>query len=111
MRNVLALIILLIPACTLFQTPISPQTPRETLVVAEKSYQAAINTIAKMAELKQIPKDDLKPVIDMVLQAREALDKAHAAVVIGDPNAVTLINIANGLVTQLVLYLDKKGAT
>jgi hypothetical protein len=73
-RTVTLLLLVLLPfaGCSTV-----PETPRERLVAAELSYQAAVGTIRDMAVAGQIREEHAPRLRGAVIAARTALDSAH----------------------------------
>lgn len=85
-----------------------PQTPRETLVTLEYSYQAALLTVENLVDTGRIKGDDAQKAATLVTNAKQAMGSARVAVLSGQPNSLALVTAANSIVTQLVLFLESK---
>lgn len=89
-------------------TPVTPKTPRETLVAVEFSYQAALSTAESMVDLGQIRGDSARQLSSLISAGRVSLDAADNAVRVGSGDAISLVNAANVAVTNLILYLQQQ---
>jgi len=96
------LLVLVLSGCALFQKPIAPETPKQSLAVAEITYQGMLDVVNQMIDAGQVSPDQATDFIVELTRIKTSLDAARLYLSSGaDTEAERTLLVLNSLIAVL----------
>lgn len=95
-------LVLVLSGCALFQKPIQPETPKQSLAVAEITYQGMLDAVNQLIDAGQVSSDQATDLIVDLTRIKTSLDAARIYLSSGaDTEAERTLIVLNGLIAVL----------
>lgn len=102
MKRALFICVFFLSGCALFQKPVTPETPRQSLAVAEITYQGLLGAVNDLIDAGQVDADDATDMIVSLTEIKTGIDAARLFLMNGqEDQALRALGYLNAAIAVL----------